>query len=49
MRELSLIIKTNTRVASSVGPGYIFYLRDIFQQLIQVYNIYSTGISQLVS
>lgn len=48
LRELSQLIKTNTRCASSIGPGYLCYLSTIFEQLIRVYNLYSQCISNSV-
>lgn len=49
LRDLSHMIKTNTRVASSVGPGYLSYLQNIFNDLINVYKLYSNCISSNVS
>jgi hypothetical protein len=48
LRDLSHMIKTNTRVANSVGPGYLSYLQLIFNDLIQVYQLYSRNISNSV-
>lgn len=43
-----MIIKTNIRVAESVGPGYFNYLQVIFQDLLKIYKFYSDCISQSV-
>ena len=38
------IIKINNKVAESVGAVYIFYLREIFVDLMKVYSLYSENI-----
>lgn len=48
IRFLSHIIKINQKVAFSVGPTYLAYLSEIFNELIQVYKLYSECISNSV-
>ena len=48
IRFLSHIIKINQKVALSVGPNYLAYLNEIFNELIQVYKLYSECISNSV-
>jgi hypothetical protein len=48
IRFLNHIIKINQKVAFSVGPNYLAYLSEIFNELIQVYKLYSECISNSV-
>ena len=49
IKTIDLVIKINQRVAESVGGTYLTYLRNIFDDLLKIYNIYSQQISKLVS
>jgi len=48
IRGVDHIIKINQRVAQSVGQQYISYLGTIFNDLIQVYKLYSQNISNMI-
>lgn len=48
IRFLSHIIKINQKVAFSVGPTYLAYLSEIFNELIQIYKLYSECISSSI-
>jgi exportin-1 len=48
IKSLDHIIKVNQRVAQSVGQMYLTYLQTIFQDLINVYKLYSQCISNSV-
>ena len=45
IRMISFIVRVNERVAYSVGSQYYLYLANIFQELLQVYKLYSDNIS----
>jgi len=49
VKSINQVIKINQRVADSVGGAYLIYLRNIFDDLLKIYNIYSQQISTLVS
>lgn len=49
IKQIDFIIKINQRVAQSVGKGYIAYLKDIFNDMIEVYKLYSQCISNLTN
>jgi hypothetical protein len=48
IKSLDHIIKINQRVAQSVGQQYLTFLQGIFQNLINVYKLYSECISNTV-
>lgn len=48
LRNLSHIVKINQKVALSVGAPYLCYLSVIFQNAINVYNLYSKCITDQV-
>lgn len=41
-------MKINQRVADSTGFVYLNYLKNIFQDLLKIYNLYSQQISDAV-
>lgn len=41
MKNLSSILRTNSRVAASLGPPYLVQLEWIFSDMLQVYTAYS--------
>jgi len=41
VKSVNQVIKINKRVADSVGGVYLIYLRNIFEDLLKIYNIYS--------
>jgi len=41
-------VKINQRVADSTGFVYLNYLKNIFQDLLKIYNLYSQQISDAV-
>ena len=49
IKTIDQVIKVNQRVAESVGGTYLHYLRNIFDDLLKIYNIYSQQITKLVS
>lgn len=49
IKTIDQVIKINQRVAESVGSAYLLYLRNIFDDLLKIYNIYSQQISTFVS
>lgn len=49
IKQIDLIVKTNTRVADSVGAAYFNYLKLIFDDIIKIYNVYSNCISSSVA
>ena len=48
IKTIDQVIKINQRVAESVGGNYLLYLRDIFDDLLKIYNIYSQQISKFI-
>ena len=48
IKSLDHIIKVNQRVAQSVGQAYLSYLHGIFNDLINVYKLYSQCISNSI-
>ena len=48
IKKIDQVIKTNIRVADSVGPVYFTYLQTIFNDVMQIYKTYSNCISQAV-
>ena len=48
IKAIDHIVKINQRVAESTGYIYLNYLRNIFQDLLKIYNLYSQQISQAV-
>ena len=48
MRELINLLKTNVAAAKSLGPCYIFQLKLIYRDMLQVYKVYSQMISSEV-
>lgn len=49
IRTIGFIIKANERVAFALGPSYVTHLAKIFQELMQVYRLYSENISSAIS
>jgi len=49
IKTIDFIIKVNTRVAESVGFMYVSYLNKIFADLIKMYGMYSSCISNSMS
>lgn len=49
MKQITSILRTNQRVASSLGHPYAVQLHDIYEQMLQVYQFYSEMISAAVS
>ena len=45
IKQIDHIIKINQRVAESTGFIYLNYLRNIFDDLLKIYNLYSQQIS----
>lgn len=45
IKDAILVLKTNNRVASSLGHGYSVQLGRIFLEMLQVYRFYSASIS----
>lgn len=41
IKQLDFIIKINEKVAESVGHMYLVYLRNIFNDLLRIYGLYS--------
>jgi hypothetical protein len=48
VKQIDFILKTNTRVAESVGAPYFNYLKLIFDDIIKIYKVYSDCITQSV-
>lgn len=48
VKQIDVIIKVNTKVAEAVGFTYISYLRRIFGDLLRMYSMYSSCISNSV-
>ena len=48
IKAIDHIIKINQRVAESTGYIYLNYLKNIFQDLLKIYNLYSQQISNAV-
>lgn len=38
-------MKINQKVAAAVGPGYSYYMKKIFGDMLHMYNLYSQCIS----
>jgi len=49
IRKIGFIIKVNERVAFALGLSYVSHLAKIFEQLMQVYKLYSENISVAIS
>lgn len=49
VKPLVLVLKTNNRVAAALGHTYIVQLGRIFMELLQVYKMYSTYISNAIA
>lgn len=49
MKSFTSILRTNSRVASSLGPAYLVQLEWIFADMLKVYNAYSGLIQTLVA
>jgi exportin-1 len=49
MRELVNLLKTNVSAAKTLGPCYIFQLKLIYRDMLQVYKVYSQMISSEVT
>jgi exportin-1 len=45
-RDLSKILRTNTRVCSAAGPIYVHQLSNIFLDMLNIYRMYSEQIMQ---
>ena len=45
VRQLDFIMKINQKVCQSVGPGYVCYLKKIFNDMLHLYRLYSQCIS----
>ena len=41
VKQIDFILKTNTRVAESVGAPYFNYLKLIFDDIIKIYKVCS--------
>lgn len=48
IKMIDFIIKINVKIAESIGPIYLIYLRTIFSDLLKVYGHYSQFISNSV-
>lgn len=49
IKQIDFIIKSNIRVADSVGAPYFSYLQKIFEDIIKIYKVYSDCITSSVS
>lgn len=49
VKRFILILKTNNRVAGSLGPGYIVQLARIYVDMLQVYKMYSGYVSARIA
>ncbi|CAB1100876.1 unnamed protein product [Ectocarpus sp. CCAP 1310/34] len=49
VKEITKILKTNTRVCGALGPLYIHQLSTIFMDVLKIYQYYSENISQAVA
>lgn len=49
VKEVTKILKTNTRVCGALGPMYIHQLTAIFLDVLKIYQYYSEHISQAVA
>lgn len=49
MKNFSSILRTNSRVASSLGPAYLVQLEFIFADMLKVYKAYSGLIQGMVA
>eukprot|EP00752_Nemacystus_decipiens_P006845 g6147.t1 len=49
VKEITKILKTNTRVCGALGPMYIAQLSTIFLDVLKIYQYYSENISQAVA
>lgn len=49
IKDLINLLKTNVSVAKSLKGSYIYQLRHIFRDMLEVYRAYSQMISQEVS
>lgn len=49
VKRFILVLKTNNRVAGSLGPGYIVQLARIYVDMLQVYKMYSGYVSMRIS
>lgn len=41
VKTLGWVLKTNTRVAKALGPGFMVQLSRIFLEMLHVYKLYS--------
>jgi exportin-1 len=48
IKHISYVMKVNTRVADSVGSPYFVYLQEIFPNILEIYQYFSTQISNAV-
>lgn len=48
-KAASLVLKTNNRVASSLGPGYIVQLARIYKEMLLMYKMYSQFVSKKIA
>jgi exportin-1 len=48
IRDLKTIIRSNNRFARSLGEAYIVQISRIFMELLQLYQVYSTQLSETV-
>lgn len=48
VKQVVLVLKTNSRVASSLGHGYIIQLGKIYLEMLHVYKTYSQYVSQQI-
>jgi len=48
IKAIDHIVKINQRVAESTGFIYLNYLKNIFQDLLKIYNLYSQQVSDAV-
>ncbi|KAL6069759.1 Exportin-1 [Balamuthia mandrillaris] len=48
-KSITTILKTNVRAAKSLGHDYIYQLGTIFMDMLNVYKVYSTEISNTVA
>lgn len=49
IRTIGFIIKANERVAFALGHSYVHHLAKIFQELMQIYKLYSENISLAIA
>lgn len=49
LKTIGFVIKANERVAFALGHPYVSHLCKIFIELLQIYKIYSEGISYVIA